>query len=68
MDEKLILTKRPNDEAVLMEVLSKAPRDKYKKEEEQKLGEEFTAAQAYVISKNNSKSSTKKNAQWLELP
>lgn len=67
MDENLILIKKPNDEVVLMEVLSKA---KVKKVTEDNHGqsEEVTAAQAYLLSKNHSKSSSKKNAQWLELP
>ena len=67
MDEKLVLTKRPNDEVVLMEVLSKAKKEKSSEDNHQN-SEEFTAAQAYLISKNHSKNSAKKNAQWLELP
>ncbi len=67
MDENLILTKKPNDEVVLMEVLSKAKVQKVTKDTLEQ-GEEVTAAQAYLLSKNHSKSSSKKNVQWLELP
>ncbi len=67
MNENLILTKKTNDEVILMEVLSKA---KAKKVTEDTLeqGEEVTDAQVYLLSKNHSKSSNKKNVQWLELP